>query len=145
MKLSFLDKSGHISINSVAFVTDRISRLSLTWKMPTSEITNETFPYSLFSSNDRFDRTDNSPCQFHLRRLRHRRRRGARAGHRPATRQNGGELPGGSGTGDLVSAVLGMSMWCSFRILSPAPVPLFLHSSLPVVRPPHPGQRYPRI
>ena len=44
------------------------------------------------------------PSQFHLRRLRHRRGRGARARDRPAQRENGGELHGGPGADDPVSA-----------------------------------------
>ena len=42
--------------------------------------------------------------QFRFRRRRHRRGRGARAGDRPAFRQNGGQFPCGPGTGDTVPA-----------------------------------------
>ena len=42
--------------------------------------------------------------QLRLRRRRHRRGRGARAGDRPAHRQDGGQLPGGPGPGDPVPA-----------------------------------------
>jgi hypothetical protein len=48
MKYGFLDKSGHISLHSVAFVTGSLFRSSLSSKMSNPEITNENIPHSLF-------------------------------------------------------------------------------------------------
>jgi hypothetical protein len=48
MKYGFLDKSGHISLHSVAFVTGQLFRSSLSSKVTNPEITNEDIPYHLF-------------------------------------------------------------------------------------------------
>ncbi|MBP2676705.1 MAG: hypothetical protein H6Q84_3545 [Deltaproteobacteria bacterium] len=50
--------------------------------------------------------------QLRLRRRRHRRGRGARARHRPAHRQDGGQLPGGPCEGDAVPAATHLSHFC---------------------------------